>query len=302
MPGGKRRETPTICGNGFKNPRDLSEEEFEATLVPSFARATETALQNAGWNGGLYGAIGLQLSNDNRAVAFGHFCLFGKVVRASSHTVAAGKFWSGMDDIKLELQLGDASIFNFTDSLASNLIDSADVTHRFLRSESALDRDELEDLGVRGFCLRAYVTPTRETYAKFALGLLPLPLAELLDEHPLAESPLFPAISAGAAGEFPLGPPLSAAVPRSRDRWGAPFWPVIVLGTSRATCPNQPNGGELRGKMAEILRKAFKPELKNGPANLLKRWEEIKEAGASNLKKTDPEKLWPLPAQPSVIG
>ena len=302
MPSGKRREAPSISGNGFKNPRDLSTTEFDALLVPSFQRATETVLQDAGWNGGLYGAVGLQLSNDNRTVAFGQFCLFGRVVRNSMHTIAAAKFWPGTDDIKLELQLSNATMFSFTDSLASNLVDSHNVEHRFLRDGNVVTPEELADLGINGFCLRAYVTPSRETYAKIALGLMLLPLADLLDENPLAENPLFPAISAGAAGEFPLGPPLAAAVPRARDRWGAPFWPLIVLGASKDTCPNQPSGTELRGRMAEILRKAFKPELKNGPATLHKRWDELREAGASNLKRADPEKLWPLPAQQSARG
>merc|ERR1711911_42427 len=75
-------------------------------------------------------------------------------------------------------------------------------------------------------------------------------------------------------------PPLAAAVPRARDRWGCPFWPLVVLGTAQSACPILPPGSELRGKIAEILRKSIKPELKNGPATLLKRMDEIREAGA----------------------
>ena len=303
MPSTKKRGVPSIVGHGFKNPRDPTAEEYKSCIVPSFERATETALQNAGWNGGLYGTVGLQLANDNRSVLFGHFRLYRRVFHNALFTTSAAKFWSGMDEIKLELDLADASIFSFTDTLVSNLVDSSNIAHRFLRGDIALGEDELEDLGVTGFCLRAFVNPTRETYAKIAIGLLPFPLADLLDDHPLANNILYPAISVGSAGEFPLGPPLAAAVPRARDRWGCPFWPLVVLGTAQSACPILPPGSELRGKIAEILRKSIKPELKNGPATLLKRMDEIREAGASNLKKMDPEKLWPLPtAQPAPIG
>ena len=184
----------------------------------------------------------------------------------------------------------------------SNLVKSSNITHRFICGDIALSEDELEDLSVSGFCLRAFVNPIQETYAKIAIGLLPFPLADLLDNHLLANNISTPP-SASVRLEIPLGPPLVAAVLRARDCWGCPFWPLVVLGTAQSACPILPPGSELRGKIAEILKKSVKPELNNGLATLLKRMDEIREAGASNLKKLDPEKLWPLPsAQPAPIG
>ena len=124
MPSTKKRGVPSIVGHGFKNPRDPTAEEYKSCIVPSFERATETALQNAGWNGGLYGTVGLQLANDNRSVLFGHFRLYGRVFRNALFTTSAAKFWTGMGEIKFELDLAEASIFSFTDTMVSNLLGS----------------------------------------------------------------------------------------------------------------------------------------------------------------------------------
>ena len=103
-------------------------------------------------------------------------------------------------------------------------MNSSNITHRFICGDIALSEDELEDLSVSGFCLRAFVNPIQETYAKIAIGLLPFPLADLLDNHLLANNISTPP-SASDWLEIPLGPPLAAAVLRAPDSWGCPFWP-----------------------------------------------------------------------------
>ena len=59
--------------------------------------------------------------------------------------------------------------------------------------------------------------------------------------------------------------------------------------------PNTPSGIEIRRKIAEVLRAAVKPEIKNGPAMLLKRWTEIQNAGPSKLLNKQLDIMWPLP-------
>ena len=267
--GPKKKPTPAITGQGFAYPRDPSQRELDACVVPSFQRAT--VLREAGWNGGLYGCIGLELSNDNRNVHSGHFCMFGNLFRNPVQAFQAAKFWEGANEIKLEISIDSVEIFTFTDSLASELLDSAAVSHKFIRDGQEVDTTELQELGITGFSLRAFVVPTRETYAKVIVGLFPLLLAELSDEHPLLGNPLFPAISLCSPREFALGPPTTTT--RRSTRWGFPFWPLLVLGADLEDCPSFPPGEELRGKMAEVLHKAFKPEIKNGPAALLKKLE-----------------------------
>ena len=50
--------------------------------------------------------------------------------------------------------------------LASKLLDSDAVSHKFIRDGQEVDTTELQELGITGFSLRAFVVPTRETYAK----------------------------------------------------------------------------------------------------------------------------------------
>ena len=110
MSNNKKKGMPSI-GLGLKNTRDPTTEEYKACIVPSFERATETDLQNAGWNGDLYGTVSLQLANDNRTVTFSYFCCYGRVFRNAVFTTLSAKFLTGMDEIKLELDLADASTF-----------------------------------------------------------------------------------------------------------------------------------------------------------------------------------------------
>ena len=289
----KRKAAPTISGPGFNNPRDPTLTELKRLVAPSFERAQEELLPNlANWSGGLYGAIGLNLANDNRSVESGCFLLYGQLSNTPISAQCA-KFWPRGNDLKLELRFEDMSIFNFKDSLTSDLLDSAAINHIFTRGDTQIERAELEDAGINGFCIKAFITPTRETFAKIHLALLPMGLDELLDAHPLADNPLFPVISLTTPGEFPIGP--AAAGVRLPDPWGFPIWPILTTTTNLNDVPNVPSGTDLRAAMAAILRKATRAEAKNGPAALLRRWDEVKEAGASNLKGTDPDKRWPLP-------
>ena len=88
--GPKKKPTPAITSQGFAYPRDPSQRELDACAVPSFQRAT--VLREAGWNGGLYGCIGLELSNDNRNVHSGHFCLYGNLFRNPVQSFQGAKF------------------------------------------------------------------------------------------------------------------------------------------------------------------------------------------------------------------
>ena len=248
----KKKAVPTISSQGFNNPWNPSLQELRSLVVPSFHRAVESVLPEAGWQGG---------SSQRQKYSL---------------TAQASHIWPSTRELKLEFFIDNATIFNFEDSLTSDLIDSSGVPHSFSNGESILEEYQLEELGITGFCLRAVIMPTQETFAKISLVLLPLPLEELLNTHPLAENPLFPAISLSSLGEFAMGPP--AAGLQRQNPWGFPFWPLLVTPTDFSSAPNLPSGTDLRACMGAILRKTCKPEAKNGPAALLKRWEEVKEA------------------------
>ena len=298
----RAKSTKIITGSGFKHPRDLTLKEVKRLEVSSFNRVTDSILPGLGWKGGLYGLIGLQLTNDNRSITTGNFFMVGQLFQDSDTKVfQAAKFWAGPDtaDIDLHISVPSAEIFTFKSSMVSDLIDSREVSHAFFRGSQRIEEDEAEAL-VPGFSLRLFVIPTRENYAKVTLVLYPLSLENLLDLHPLAEDPNFPGLSL-CSGEFPIGLPQSQP-PRPPAPWGSPILPVVIPGIPFLDCPNVPSGAEFRNKMAFVLRSVTRPDIKNGPASLTKRWIELQSAGASKLAHKAVDKLWPLPPPTAPLG
>ena len=290
----KKKTLRSISGPGFRSARDLLLKEIKKLSVPSFDRVVEHLLPDLGWKGDLYGSVGLILSNDNKSIVNGNFFLSGQLFPGSeSKRFQAAKFWSAGTDLDLQLSINNASIFNFSSTLTSDFVDGSDVTHAFFKGNQRLETEEAEAAGIPGFCLRLFIAPSKETFAKLTLVLYPLPLAVLLESQLLAENVRFPGLSV-FSGEFPIGPP-QTAVPRTPTPYGCPILPVVIPGSPLTDFPNTPSGIEIRRKIAEVLRAAVKPEIKNGPAMLLKRWTEIQNAGPSKLLNKQLDIMWPLP-------
>ena len=299
-PSKKKKGCRSLTGPGFRNARDLTVKECKKLCVTSFDRVVESLLPDLGWTGDLYGCVGLNFANDNRSITNGHFFMVGQLFPGSdSKKFSASKFWANGADIDLQLSVPSASIFSFSDSLVSDLLDSSEIPHAFFSSGRRLEDEEVEAANIPGFSVCLFVNPSKETFAKLSVVLYPLPLDTLLETHVLGSNPQFPGLSV-FSGEFPIGPP-HTSVPRTPAPWGCPIDPVITA-ASFSEFPQVPSGKELRHKIAQVLRAGTKPEIKNGPAALKKRWDEIASAGPSKLLKKQHDVIWPLPPPAPVLG
>ena len=294
---GKKRTpaVPTISGDGFKGSAELSVEDLRKLTVEGFGKESLTNI-TTDWSGEIAGLVGLTLSPDNGRVIDGRFLLIGSLCR--DKRVGAGKFWrlGGQNQPEAEpltfsFTIDDCEILKFPNGgLTSEIIDGDAVKHDFYRGNVLVQKDSMPD-SYMGFSLRAYITPTRETYAKITLILYPLAKDMLTATHPMSEYLAFPGLTL-FAGEFPLIPK-SSAPPLSKS-WGCPFAPAIIPGTDwndSSSCPRTPL---LRAAVAQIMRKALRPEAKANHPALLQRWEEISEHGTSSLKDLQLDQIWPL--------
>lgn len=296
----KSPKVPSITGEGFKGKRDLNLDDLKKIAVESFNKDAIKKLV-PDWSGEVAGIVGLTLSNDNSRSIDGRFVLLGSL--CSEKRISAGKFWSQMDvpgtsgvqpeTLSLCYSIPDCEIFKFPNGgLVSEYVDGDAVPHSFVRGDTQVQEDDLPD-SYLGFAIRAFIVPTRETYAKLSVLLYPLTKDMLASNHPLSDNPGFPGITL-FSGEFPL-------LPRSLERplmknWGCPITPAIIPGADLDGSANMPRTPLIRAAVAQIMRKAVRPDAKLNYAHLIPRWNEIFEHGISKLKEYQLDALWPVPA------
>ena len=299
---GKRtaNSIPVITGDGFKGRADLSLDDIKKLAVESFSKESIYTLSED-WSGKIAGVIGLSLSNDNKRVTDGKFFLVGTL--CAEKKVMATKFWNlpdqpgtsrnTLDALQLSFSIPDCEIFKFPNGgLVSELVDGGAITHSFMRGDVEIPQDDLPE-SILGFSVRAYIIPTRETYAKIIILLYPLAKDMLVSSHSLSNNPMFPGITL-FSGEFPLFP-MSSTPPLNKN-WGCPISPVIIPGMDLEDAVNFPKSTLLRAAISQVLRKALKPESKGGFQHLIPRWTELAEHGISKLKDFQLEQIWPIPA------
>ena len=251
---GPKKKISYITGEGFRGNNELDLRDFQKLAVQGFSPNLLTNLTED-WTGGIAGIIGLSLSNDNRRIVDGRFSIIGSLCQEKK--VSANRFWDLDNQISLVFSIADCSIFTFpSGSMVSEVIDSSLVPHRFQEGDITLEQGNLP-ITLQGFSLKCAVVPSRDTYAKLSLLLFPLAKDRLLALHPLCSNPLFPGISL-FSGEFPLIPS-SLARPLEKN-WGFPFAPAVLPGASFDDLENIPGTEDVRAAMAQILRKAVKPE------------------------------------------
>ena len=297
----KSAAVPAISGEGFKGKRDLGLDDLRAIAVEGFNKdALKTLTPN--WSGEVAGTVGLTLSNENRRVLDGRFILLGAL--CTDKRVNATKYWSNMDAaggsaqsqpeaLSFSFSIPDCTVFKFPNGgLVSEYVDGDAIPHKFLKGDMQVPEEELPD-SYLGFSIRAFVVPTREAYARISVLLFPLPKDMLGSTHPLSENPCFPGITL-FAGEFPLLPKSSA--PPLKKNWGCPITPLVVPGRELEEASSLPRTALLRAAVAQIMRKALKPESKSNLQYLMPRWSEIHEHGVSQLKEQLLEQIWPLPS------
>ena len=128
-------------------------------------------------------------------------CLWSK---KSFHTAA---FWTTLNPTILTLSLPDLSVFSFPPgSLCSAYLNSSDLQFSFSQNEQDIPPNLYQSTGLSTFCLRSFVHPTSDSYAKLSIILYPFPLSTLAADNPLYLDPNFPGLKL-ADYEVPLAPP-----------------------------------------------------------------------------------------------
>ena len=286
----KKKAVPPIYGDGFKGKEELNLDDIKKCAVEGFSKDNLKHL-TPDWSGEVAGVVGLSLSNDNKRVTEGRFYLIGNLCTDKrSH---ANKFWNISEPLTLTVTIPDCSIFKFSSGgLVSELLDGGTIKHSFYKGEDLVPAESLPD-NILGFTLRAHIIPTTSNWAKLYIILFPLPIDLLKSTHPLCANPMFPGILV-FSGEFPLIPS-SSALPLKKN-WGCPITPAILPGAFFSESENFPKTNLLRAAIAQLLRKAVKPEGKAGFDNLIPRWLEIFENGISKLRNTTLDSIWPAPS------
>ena len=282
--------TPIKGAKGeFEQREQINLEKVKSWVVDPAAAAAEQLLED--WQGGVIGLVNITLSNDNSSVDNARFLLQGRLFRDSPKFVPCNKIWPARAQNELVLEDLDCSLFRFSNSLVSNLVDSSETEISFRTSAGQpLIGTDLDDINMSGFCLRAFVWPSTPNFAKLGLLLYPLAKEELLEVAPLAIHPAFPGISLFSV-EFPIGPPSDSF------RFGLPFFPAVSAGGCFDSFPNFPPREEFVEAAAALLRKATYPEIKVSRTTLQKRWTELEENGnnPNALKSKKMSVIWPLP-------
>ena len=282
MPPKKAAAPSPIKGTGFSGSDPLTPEDWETITVDSAADAPRALLD--AWNGKILGFTVAQLGNDNKTISHLTFNLAG-TLWDRGHTVSANRYWDTEPGTQLHFPTIDTSVFSFEQgSLCSSLVGHEEVTHEWRK-------DGTSTQAFRGFSLRAYVAPFEEHWANLWILLFPLGKEELLAAHPLAENAAFPGIAVCDV-EFPLGFNSLSVLPDST--WGSPITPAVITGAPWEEQSSPPATAHLRKALADTLRTATKPEVKQNFTTLLPRWAELTEGGEAALKPIQPNTIWPL--------
>jgi len=160
----------------FNGPKEISDSVLKKLVISDNEGDVTNGLKRFGkWSGKAVAAIVLQLSEDNKRVAGGTFCVrgqLGKEVRVRANTIwpeAEAEMW-----LSVRIPAGEA--FTFSDgSLASDYLAEEKVQYQFLVEEGnsnwrELRDEELEDWGAGPFSLRL-VASLNKVSARGTVGL-----------------------------------------------------------------------------------------------------------------------------------
>ena len=284
------KKRSTLAGPAFLEQVTATADDIRTWCVPSLDEAASSLLED--WQGKVIGVIGLTLGPDNRDITSARLSLQGQIYDSSAKKIAATKFWKGLPTgMHILIKNFDCSLFTFSEGTVSGLVNHDQFEHEFrTRAGEIVDRGTLEELGIRGFSIKAYVWPTAPNWASLSVVLFPMEEADLVRTYPLAEDDRCPSIL--FFGEkIPFGPP-------AKIRWGMPFNPAILPGGPVEDDTEFPNGKELAKAMSLLLRKAKQPILKLNVTQLEKVLAHQAENGhnVSTLSANPLEIIWPDPS------
>ena len=213
----------------------------------------------------------------------------GKVFSTREKTWQTGKLWNFKENVLLKVEPLNLEKFDFTRGyMFSEPLDGSKVEHSFVNEDG--DKVPLIDLaaqGYDGFTLRCAVVPITTASAKLFMFIYPCNKVKLAAEHEWSARMEFPATLLTSV-MMDLGVQQSRVTKKST---GCPVLPVIRL--KSPLDQKVPAMGEVGYKTAILFNRLILPEVKTTMKSLWERMGAIKADGASQLKGSPPEKIWP---------
>ena len=273
---------------GFSDPSDLSLSVLRDLSVSSINDFDTVLLTEVNWNKKALGCLSVSLSADNLRVEEATFHLLGSLWdRKSFH---AASMWTTINPTQLTISLPDLSAFSFSPgSLCSNYLSSEDLEFEFSQGGQLVPPNLYQATNLSSFCLRSFVHPTSDCYAKVQFLIFPFPLS-VLAKNPLYLDVNFPGLKL-ADYEFPLAP--AALLSPINDSWGFPLAPAVFPGADWNDSAGVPSGIRLRIALSQLLRSPILPEVKANISGLKQRYAQILEKGSSTFKTKFPPLIWP---------
>lgn len=285
----RKRGQAVIKDKGFTAKKTLSVNDAKR-LACSDKRECASLVENWDEISPLFVPV-LELSDDNERVSNVNVVLRGSIY-SDAKWVQASKLWDMDDPLLLKINKIDLSLFQFGNSLQSDILDHSKLEYSFHRKKGEeIDPSEIQDMGFEGFSLRAFLIPTSGVISKLLVAIYPFPEDILLESYPLAKNPKFPCISTGEM-EIEMGVVASTILD---DPVGSPILPGIIPGSPLATVASIPSTTELLSRLSSLLRTALLPELRSSRSALFNRYESIEEKGEDSLKSVPLEIVWPEP-------
>ncbi|XP_023344977.1 uncharacterized protein LOC111714160 [Eurytemora carolleeae] len=290
---------------GFSDPADLSLRVLKDLSVDTVDDFGSVLLSSVNWNKKTLGCLSVSLSADNLRVDEASFHLLGSLWDNKSFHAAS--FWTTVNPTQLTLSIPDLSIFTFPPgTLCSSYLSSDDCQFSFSQNGQVVPPNLYQATGLSAFCLRLFVYPTSDSYAKVIILIYPFPLT-VLASNPLYLDQNFPGLKL-ADYEFSLAPP--ALLSPINDTWGFPLAPAVFPGAEWNEDSSVPSGLRLRIALSQLLRSPILPEIKANVTGLKQRYAVLLEKGPSAIKPKFPTLIWPpattvpptaLPAQGRFI-
>ena len=284
--------TPIISSADFRGKSVLNDNDLEKLLIDSPA---DIANKISNWESYPIIALVAQLNNTNTDITDCNVVLIGDFFENERRLITANNYWNDSQGVTISIGKLQGSLFTFSGgALFSNLVDSSYLDVIYTKNGIVTSAQEL---GIPGFSLRFYITPSDSTWARFYLVLYPLPLATLQQAQPLHLSPHLPGYKA-YYGDLVLAPRSTHLLKKS---FGCPVAPQLIRGSDAPVSSEFITGQKLKAAVAATLRSAVKPDTNKGYSHLVKRWDSILQHGESQLKPQELEVIWPSPPAPAVV-
>ena len=275
---------PVLDQKFFRGSERIPPDVLANLLVDSPTHISLATAERLGWDGGLAGAIIIQLSEDGSLARRGAFTLLGKLADEPV-VMPAFKIWDKASrDLSVTITLPGADSFSFLDGgLCSDYVDQDEIQYAVSKGHNPVLPANYGQHKIGGLSLRMLAHIARGSNGRGGLAikltLLAFPMAvdELRQESDAVQSAAWAGIKLFEA-QCPLFP---AAPPES---WGCPMFPLLYRDGGANTC--SASNRELQFAIGAVMGTACAPTACTNTTALKRFWAAM---------TTDPEKAVPTP-------